>query len=86
MPTGVVQLTRRGKTRWSLSLPASAGIVERFAADELKKYVAQMSGARPPDARKTTGPFLIRLGLRSGLRGHRGLPGPKPGHVGGADS
>src|SRR4051794_33303138 len=41
-------LVRRGKSPYQIVLPATALPSERYAADELQRYVAQLSGVRLP--------------------------------------
>ena len=79
---GNVQLAKEGKTQWRIFLPAEAGIVERFACDELEKYIEQMSGARLTDTSEPDKPRTIRLGLRKDLGPSEDLPDSKPGHDG----
>ncbi len=75
-------LARGGKSDWTISLPAGAGSVERFAAEEFRKYVEMMSGARLPDAGPQAQEHVVHLGLRSDLGKVEGVPNRKPGHDG----
>lgn len=75
------RIAQGGKTNWCVSVPKSGGVVERFAANELKRYVKQMSGAALRDALGNERSRVIRVGLRKDL-GARGLPAPKPGFDG----
>jgi len=77
-----IKLTEESKSPWQVFLPPQAGIVERFACDELKKYVERMSGAKLADADRSDKPRTIRLGLRKDLGAGDDLPDPKPGHDG----
>ena len=75
------QITNGGKTTWRVYVPSNAGTVERFAADELKRYVKQMSGARLFDTHSSARPNVIRIGLRKDLDASD-LPEPKKGFDG----
>jgi len=78
---GASQITTGGKTTWRVCLPPNAGTEERFAADELKCYVKEMSGARLFDTRSPSRPHTIRVGLRANLDSSD-LPEPKKGFDG----
>jgi len=73
-----VTLTSKGRTKWKLKTPRNAGAVERFAAEELKEYVEQISGTRLAAAKSKDAQCLVQVGLRKDLR-VRGLPEAKPG-------
>lgn len=75
------RLTTAGRTEWRIYVPANAGAVERFAADELTRYVRQISGARLLDTRTPARTNVIRIGLRKDLDA-ADLPAPKPGSDG----
>lgn len=77
-----VQIASKGKTQWRVRLPPHAGIVERFAAGELKKYVEIMSGAILRDSDRPDQSHLILLGQRKHLGPDVALPDCKPGHDG----
>jgi hypothetical protein len=51
---------------WAIYISPNAGGTERFARDELRKYVEKMSGARLGEA-QSPGPHTISLGLKKGL-------------------
>lgn len=70
VPSQSAKIAMGGKTSWRVYVPSKAGLIERFARDELKKYVEKMSGVRLPDAERK-GPHTISLGLKKGL-GHDG--------------
>jgi hypothetical protein len=74
------RVTQGGKTSWRIVVPGSSGDVERFACDELKRYVKQMSGAALLDARNERS-HVIRIGLRKDL-GTIDLPAAKTGFDG----
>ncbi len=71
-----VCLAKGGVSNWSILLPANAGIVERFAADELAKYVKKISGAKimfadPAGAKPVSN--VIHIGLRRELAAEFGI-------------
>ena len=66
--TAMVRIVQGGKTQWRVGLPPEAGIVERFAAEELKKYVTRMSGAALSEADRLDRPKTILVGRRDQLR------------------
>ena len=72
------QLASQGKTSWRVFIPSGSGKVERFARDELRRYVERMSGARLGDAKSPDAPRTIIIGVRARL-GVNDLPKPKPG-------
>ncbi len=76
----MAQITKRGKTTWRIHMHANAGVVERFAANELTKYIHRMSGAGLTIT-GTNSPNTVTLGLRKDLK-ITGLPAPKPGYDG----
>ena len=51
---------------WRIYVSPKAGVTERFARDELIRYVERMSGARLGDA-QSKGPHTLALGLKKGL-------------------
>jgi len=77
MQTNVI-ITSEGKTSWRVYVPSKAGMVERFARDELKKYVKRISGADFADADQAISHTMF-IGLRQDLKSAKGLPNPKPG-------
>jgi hypothetical protein len=77
-----VTLVDNNKSAWRLFVPAKAGPVEIFARDELRKYVAQMSGVRLGDTERDWARLVIVLGVRSDLKTGATLPAAKPGFDG----
>lgn len=75
------RITQGGRTSWGVYVPKSAGVVERFASEELRRYVKLMSGATLLDRAQAKQPRTIRLGLRADLGG-LDLPASKPGFDG----
>jgi hypothetical protein len=78
----MVILTRNGRTDWTLAVPAGDGIVERFAAFELRKYIEQMSGASLEETPATGTMPCIVVGLRGTMDGSIPLPAPAKGFDG----
>lgn len=76
------ELTMNGRSEWQVYVPKAAGAVERFAGEEFKKYVEQMSGAKLLDAQRTGKPSVVQIGLRKDLGKIDGLPGSKEGFDG----
>ncbi len=76
------QLTSRMKTRWGVALPPEAGVVERFARIELKKYVKTMSGATLGDCDRLGQTPSILLGQRKHVDHVLALPPAASGHDG----
>lgn len=82
MPASAM-LTANGTSDWSVFVPESAGPVERFAGDELVRYIERMSGAHLARATGTGIRPALLVGLRSQLDLPDGLlPPPKAGHDG----
>lgn len=71
-----MRITFAGKTDWHIKLSNDAGLVERFAAGELVKYIEKITGARLKIA--ASGKKTILLGLRKNLTAD-GLTAPKTG-------
>jgi len=80
-PASVVSVVQQGATRWKVHVPPTAGIVERFAADELKKYLRQMSGATLQETSEPDSSPVILVGLRKDL-GDVSFTPPKSGFDG----
>ncbi len=75
------QITAGGKSDWRLYVPENAGTVERFAADELTRYVKRISTVRLPGTRTPARPNVIRIGLRKDIDASD-LPAPGTGFDG----
>lgn len=78
---GSCRITTAGKSDWRTYVSENAGPVERFAADELKRYIKEMSGVRLLSAVSSSRPRTICVGLRRDLK-DADLPEPKPGFDG----
>lgn len=78
----IVLLASRGKTQWRVGLPPGSGIVERFAAGELKRYIMMMSGAILNDSGQPGQANVILLGQRKNLEHIIEMPECKPGYDG----
>lgn len=76
-----VVVVENGATRWRIHVPPRAGVVERFAADELKKYIRQITGAALEETSSPSAAPAISVGLRGDLA-LSDLPAPAQGFDG----
>lgn len=81
MSSPTVSFVKEGKTSWKVLIPRSAGKVERFAADELIRYINMISGATLQKAERRRNANIIIVGVRTELD-QKNLPEPKLGFDG----
>src|SRR4051812_25018413 len=71
-------IVRQGKSRHVILISPKADKVERFAADELQKYIALISGAKLPIVTNRAGSRFISIGDTAPAR-RLNIPGRYPG-------
>src|SRR3954451_12096753 len=71
-------IVRQGKSRHVILISPKADPVERFAADELQRYIALISGAKLPIVTERAGSRFISIGDNAPARGLK-VSGRYPG-------
>lgn len=77
-----IVLFKDGKSPWKIRLSGDAGVVEKFACEEMKKYIHKITGATLISAEENENDLILYIGLRKDAGFIQDLPAPSEGFDG----
>ncbi|MBN1900997.1 DUF4838 domain-containing protein [Candidatus Sumerlaeota bacterium] len=78
----MILLFKNGKTHWKIRVPVDAGDIEKFACEEICKYIHKITGTTLSYADENENDLIIYIGLRKDTRFINDLPAPAEGFDG----